>query len=243
MTLETGGQTLEELLELTQTETPKPLPLEALKERVKGTKVEEQELLLSKSFDAYGSDKGSWHGYSYLYSVLLSRIEERPNQVHILEIGLGTNSQDSPSNMGPKGRPGASLRALMGSSKNVVCFGLDIDERVLFSEDRIDTAKVDQLDRKSWQLIPKKPLENKFDLIIDDGLHSPIANVNSLIEALGHLKEHGAFVVEDIPAGSLEVWDIIQSLGVDGYEIRIVEFPHAYCAVIAKLGSMPESLN
>jgi hypothetical protein len=243
MTLDTGGQTLEALLELTQTKTPKPLPLDSLKERVKGTKVEKRELLLRKSFDSYGSDKGSWHGYSYLYSVLLSHIEERSQQIHILEIGMGTNNQDTPSNMGPNGRPGASLRAFRDSSKNVACFGLDIDERVLFSEDRIDTAKVDQLDRKTWRLIPKKLLENKFDLIIDDGLHSPIANINSLIEALGHLKEHGVFVIEDIPAWSLEVWEIIMSLGVYGYGIRIVEFPNAYCAVIAKVGYMPDSLN
>ena len=48
MSLGTGGDSLDALLELTQTITPKPLHIDSLKERTRTTKLEQRELLLRK---------------------------------------------------------------------------------------------------------------------------------------------------------------------------------------------------
>ena len=60
-------------------------------------------------FQKYGSDKSTGHNYHLLYSWLLA--PKRGEDLSMLEIGLGTNNIDVPSNMGLEGRPGASLRA------------------------------------------------------------------------------------------------------------------------------------
>jgi len=92
-----------------------------------------------------GSDKGSgWHNYTILYHFLF---HERRNAVRSLfEVGIGTNFADMPSNMGGNGIPGASLRGWRDYFPEAQIVGADADRRVLFSEERITTYYVDQLD-------------------------------------------------------------------------------------------------
>ena len=56
----------------------------------------------------------------------------------------------------------------------------------MFKEERIKTYFVDQTDLSSFELLEKNLVE-KFDLIIDDGLHSPNSNIAVLIFALKKL--------------------------------------------------------
>ena len=63
---------------------------------------------LKGKFNEYGSDKAGIHNYYLIYSCIL----HDPNSISsLMEIGLGTNNTDIPSNMGAHGKPGASLRA------------------------------------------------------------------------------------------------------------------------------------
>ena len=48
--------------------------------------------------------------------------------------------------------------------------------------------------------------EDRFDLIVDDGLHSVQANLNSLMFAIKYLKADGICIIEDIPERSLSAW-------------------------------------
>jgi hypothetical protein len=145
--------------------------------------------------------------------------------------------------MGSLGKPGASLRAFRAFDPRVSCVGLDVDPRVLFDEERIHTAVVDQMSLESWGAIPEYLLRKKFDLIIDDGLHSPLANLNTIISTLPMLGSGGILVVEDVPERALDLWAIASALGIQGHEMRIISFPMAYCVVIAKLGALPDLIR
>lgn len=159
---------------------------------------------LENLFGFYGSDKASTHDYHRVYAALLEPIRHKP--VSILEIGLGTNNIDVLSNMGLSGKPGASLRAFRDWLPEAMVFGADIDERVLFAEERIETYFVDQTKPKTLRELSARFEPHSFDLIIDDGLHIPEANINSVNFALGLLKDTGVLVIEDIGEEFFDFW-------------------------------------
>jgi len=163
---------------------------------------------LSRSFDSHGSDKGI-NGYSNVYASLLSDLIEAPHPVKILEVGLGTNNPKLVSTMGSKGRPGASLRAFKECVPNSKIFGVDVDRDVLFYEEGIQTDFVDQLDFASFSAMQVSLGISTLDLVVDDGLHSPEANLNTLNWALKVVRPGGYIVIEDIPDRSLGIWYLV----------------------------------
>ena len=52
------------------------------------------------------------------------------------------------------GKPGASLKVWKDYFKNAKIFGADIDKRILFQEERINTYEVNQLDPSSIKKMP-----------------------------------------------------------------------------------------
>ena len=166
--------------------------------------IKDLEILLNK----YGSDKAYKHKYHILYGKLLSSREKISN---ILEIGLGSNNTDLVSSMGREGKPGASLRAFRDFCTNAELIGADIDKRILFKEDRIKTFYVDQTSNSSLNDFKNK-FTNKFDLIIDDGLHSPDANINTLRVATTLIKNGGSIVIEDINIKAIDIWMTMSNL-------------------------------
>ena len=165
-----------------------------------------KEFSLTELMNKYGSDKGD-NGYTEVYERLL---EEKRNKIKIvIEIGIGTNDPKLFSSMGVNGKPGASLRAWRAYLPNSQIYGLDVDRNVLFSEPSIITAFVDQLDVDTFAPI-KKLINKPFDLVIIDGLHTPRADFNSLVELLPNLNSDGDFLIEDI--GNLAIklfWPMI----------------------------------
>jgi hypothetical protein len=162
---------------------------------------------LKRLFDSHGSDKATVHDYHLIYGTILTRMAAPDS---LLEIGLGTHNTDTVSNMGLEGRPGASLRAFRDHLPRTKIFGADIDRRVLFQEERISTFFVDQTDLHSFTEIERlRPL----DLIIDDGLHAPNANLAVLVFALrGALRDGGWLVIEDIRPEALPIWAVVRGL-------------------------------
>ena len=143
----------------------------------------------------YGSDKASIHDYDVIYENFAA-VRGRPGVV--LEIGLGT-SASLPSSMGPLARPGASVRAFRDWGAFVV--GCDIDKKTLFSEPGIVTLQVDQLSTVSFrQLEGTLGALGGIDLVIVDGLHTPEADLNSLVALAPWLSPTGLLVLEDIEA-------------------------------------------
>jgi hypothetical protein len=163
---------------------------------------------LKKLFDYYGSDKANNHNYHLLYGSILCN---PANISKIFEVGLGSGNPNIVSNMGKNGRPGASLRAFRDYCKDAKIYGADIDREVLFREERIQTYWLDQTNPGTFKkLYPK--LKDEFDLVIDDGLHSPNANVITLEFGLKIIKKGGWVVIEDIRNDAIPLWQVVASL-------------------------------
>lgn len=182
-------------------------------------------------YNYYGSDKATKHDYNLLYGSILT---PRDSITALLEVGIGTNNLDVLSNMGIDGKPGASLRAFRDFLPNAQIYGADVDERILFGEERIRTCYVDQTDLASFGAVAGSTSDD-FDLIIDDGLHSPHANLATLLFALGKLKIGGWFVVEDIKESSLPVWQVVAALMPDSYETHLVASKKEFLFVVRRL--------
>lgn len=181
-------------------------------------------------FNKYGSDKAESHDYDIVYDKIV-----RKDMKTIFEIGLGTNNEDVLSNMTRQGNPGASLKAFKEYLPDANIYGADIDERILFEEERISTFYVDQLDVSTLFALYDK-FSNKIDLIIDDGLHSPEANLNVLAWGLSMLADDGWLVIEDIHEPALDVW---RSAGFlippDTFESYIVKARMGYLFLVHKV--------
>jgi len=130
----------------------------------------------------------------------------------IFEIGIGTNNPNAISTMGIYGKPGASLRAFRDYSNDFFIYGADIDRNILFTDERIQTTFIDQTKFETYNEAMKRFDKNSFDVIIDDGLHSPLSNINTLIFGLKVVKNGGYIVIEDIPFRCRSVWDIIRNI-------------------------------
>ncbi len=163
---------------------------------------------LKNLFIHYWSDKSTDHNYHTLYSYILNRPETIKS---ILEIGIGTNNRDVVSNMGLLYKPGASLRAFRDYCINAEIYWADIDNRILFNENRIKTYQADQTSMQSLEKLSKY-LPWEFDLIIDDGLHISHANINSLNFWLKKIKKWWWMIIEDIPERTLDIWVTIAAI-------------------------------
>ena len=221
LTIQTINQIFPFLSALSESINGKLLPVED----IAGVPKTDQDRLsaraLKERLDFHGSDKATSHNYHLLYGTILRDKDAIEN---IFELGLGTNQTDIVSTMGAGGKPGASLRAFRDYCSNANVYGADIDKRILFKENRIQTYFVDQTDPKTFgDLLAELP--RTFDLVIDDGLHSPDANVESLRFGLGIVKKGGWVVIEDIAGEAISLWQVVAALLPKHYE------PHLYNAV------------
>lgn len=182
--------------------------------------------MLKQLLENYGSDKSTRHNYYLAYASILKNREKVSG---LLEIGMGSNNVKIASNMGAAGQPGASVRAFKDFLPNATVFGADIDKSILFSEDRIQTFFVDQTDTITFQELDKS-LPKKLDLIIDDGLHSPNANLMTLNFALQKMKDNkdGYVVIEDIREEAVPLWQVVSSLLNDKFNTYIVKAKMSY---------------
>ena len=185
---------------------------------------------LKKLFDKYGSDKTN-SKLAYIYFHIFNNYKINS----LFEIGLGTNNTKVRSNMGIDGIPGASLRTFR-DYLNIRVYGADVDKEILFEEDSIKTYFIDQLNEKTITNI-KKVLP-KCDLIIDDGLHQPDANLNVIYNLLDHLNTNGILVVEDIEPDFKNIFNIIANIFSNNHLYRsslIKMSKNGYCLLIQKL--------
>ena len=232
LTIQSAQQTFPLILELLSSTGDKieaPTPISML---ANTNAKQEAALRLKDLFDRHGSDKGDVsHGYHLLYGALLALQDASA----VLEIGLGTNNVKFVSHMTSIGRPGASLRAFRDFLPGAQVYGADIDREILFSEDRITTFFVDQTDIVSFSALAAS-LPTEFDLIIDDGLHSPNANLATLVFGLGRLKVNGCLVVEDISSDALSIWQVVSAaLLPDRYESFVIEADQAFLFLVRRL--------
>lgn len=184
---------------------------------------------LKNLFNQYGSDKAK-SLLVYIYFEIFSNFKINS----LFEIGLGTNNIKVRSNMGLDGKPGASLRAFR-DYLGIKIYGADVDKSILFEEKNIQTYFIDQLENKTIRNI--KEYIPKLDLIIDDGLHQPDANLNVILELLDHLNPNGILVIEDIEPNFVHIFKIIEKIYNDSdyYKSSLIEMKNGYCLLIQNL--------
>ena len=88
------------------------------------------EVKIKEKFIKSGSDKSIIHNYEKIYAYILNNV---PENLNLLEIGMGTNNKNIISNMGVEGTPGASLRAFSSIFPNGKIYGADIDKEIFLS--------------------------------------------------------------------------------------------------------------
>lgn len=154
---------------------------------------------LTSILSRHGSDKATHHNYDLFYFDYLQSIKNSLGIV--VEIGIGSNDPSIPSNMGINGVPGASLRAFRDFLPNMQIIGADIDQNILFNEERIKTFFLDQLRLESFDTLLKNVPEigsDGIDLVVIDGLHEKLPDLNSVVALLPHLKVGAKLFVEDV---------------------------------------------
>ena len=157
-----------------------------------------------------GTDKSAWyHNYVPIYERLFRRLKHRP--LNVLEVGVGTLDERYPSNMarmaklekwlehsgGKPYRPGASLVAWKKFFKRGRIYGLDIDPKVLLRESRLRCFLCDST-RKDHVEATMKRIKVRFDIVIDDGSHSSIAQARTLKNLFPYVKRGGYYITEDV---------------------------------------------
>ena len=198
---------------------------------------EKQSTPLCEIMGSCGSDKGSvnivnsWHNYTTFYYSIFKDIKEK--QLRIFELGLGTNNTNIPSNMGINGVPCASLQGWAKFFNNSCIFGADIDNDILINNNRFKTFYCDQTNPHVIKHMWNEPdLQDNFDIIIEDGLHTFNANVCFFENSIHKLKQNGYFIIEDI-------------LKNDEYLFnnKIKEWEKQYKDCLFTLLKIPSSLN
>lgn len=179
---------------------------------------------LAELFVKHGSDKATMHDYWLIYGEELALLSD--DKPKVLEIGLGTNNPEIPSNMGGHFNPGGSIRAFKEFLPKAQIYGADIDREILFNEDRIETCWVDQTQEKSFSELYSLIKDQSLDVIIIDGLHQPYADLLSVFQLIKFLKIKGSIFVEDIEDSPpvRTIWFLVTViLRIKGFKSKLFE--------------------
>lgn len=144
-------------------------------------------------------------GYQDVYARCLKHLKGTP--IVVLEIGIGVNDPTATSGMGSNHLPGSSLRGWAHYFSSSEVHGADVDRRCLVDTNLYQTHFVDQLDAGSLRaLMNSSNMTKPIDIIVDDGLHTPEANANTLVNLLPYLSRRGIYVCEDISDEFAMLW-------------------------------------
>jgi len=158
----------------------------------------------------HGSDKGmGWHNYTLVYNELFKKIKTTAD--HFFELGIGTINS------------GASLRGWKEYFKKANIYGADILLETLFTDHRIQTFECDQLDKNSIQKLWSNFKAIKFDVILEDGLHTYEANISFLENSLHMVKDNGYYIIEDVYIPEISKYDeYLKNSNLEFKEYQIV---------------------
>lgn len=143
--------------------------------------------MLEELFNKYGCDKAQKHNYHKVYEAEFDTIRNEP--INILEVGVFK---------------GDSVRAWLEFFPNATIYGLDVFTRVrpedidVLQHERVKWLKGDSTNIAVRQQIKKAWPRIRFDVIIDDGLHTPAANAKTLHNLFPLMKKTGRYYVEDV---------------------------------------------
>jgi hypothetical protein len=162
---------------------------------------------LNDMFRNSGSDKSTHHDYHEIYADIIFCSNKKISKV--LEVGIGSNDLTVPQNMGEDGVPGAALRAFSRIIPDADIFGADVDPNSLITEGNIKSHFVNQLDLSTFEEL-QRFVGKDIDLLIIDGLHTPRADLNTLLALYENVADNGFIVIEDIaPKAAHYLWPVL----------------------------------
>lgn len=190
----------------------------------------QKQVQIDALFERHGSDKSSTHNYGRLYSWLADEIHVKV----LCEIGIGSKSA-ALSRMPRSAIPGGSLRAFRDFFPLAHVVGADIDPDVLFQDERIQCFFLDQLEPSTFADL-KLHLQSLggAQVIIDDGLHSPLSAVWSLAELWTLLDNDGFWIIEDLDRAHLSIYGLVAGLLPPTSRVWFWEEGHSIALVIRK---------
>ena len=134
--------------------------------------------------EQYNTDKYA-HGFIDVYEPYFNEVS---NSKHILEIGVYY---------------GGSLKYLSDKFKDGNIYGIDIEDKTQYDEERVKTYIVNQEDRDSLNGFLKE-VDVEFDIIIDDGGHTMKQQQVSFGLLFKRLKKGGIYILEDLHTSRIE---------------------------------------
>lgn len=143
--------------------------------------------MLKELFKKHKCDKGSKHFYDIIYEKDFSIIKDK--EINLLEVGVFR---------------GESMSSWVDYFPKATIFGIDIFTRIqekdinILNHPRTKYIKADSTDLNIKSVIRKAWPDTTFDIIIDDGLHTPIANKKTFENLIEFLNTEGSFYIEDI---------------------------------------------
>ena len=142
-----------------------------------------QKKTLEECFELYGCDKSYRHHYHTVYEKFLE--EKRDTPIRILEVGI---------------LKGESINAWLEYFPNIeVIYGIDTFERVKVENIPVlKNPRVKYLKGDSTKCQLQDKYLGYFDVIIDDGLHSPEFNGKTFKNLSKYLKKDGLYFIEDV---------------------------------------------
>lgn len=184
------------------------------------------------------------HNYTKFYSEIFEKI--RFNEINIFELGLGTNNINIESNMGENGLPGASIFGWSEYFNHGHIFGADVDTNCLFNIEKYiskkNSIKIFYCDQTNpWiinQMWDNKYLDCKFDIIIEDGLHTFNANVTFFENSYHKLKYNGIYIIEDINNDEIINW----LNKIEEYETKFPQFNFEIIQLSCKYNTIDNNL-
>ena len=122
-----------------------------------------------------------WMHYFEIYERYFKRF--RNKEVHFLEIGVAH---------------GGSLQMWKNYfGEKATIYGVDVNPHCKkFEENQVKVFIGDQANREFWNKFKKEV--PKIDIVLDDGGHTMVQQINTFEEIFGHISVNGIYMVEDV---------------------------------------------
>lgn len=158
------------------------------------------DVVLKELIEKYDCDKVT-SGYHYVYKNLFHKFKDK--NINYLEIGLGSLMDVESSHCGTIGRhpnfkPSSILKVWKEYFTKANIYGIDIAEDCMISEERIKTFLMSSMDKNKCD---ENFSETKFDIILDDGMHTADAQFETFKNFFDKLNFNGYYIIEDIGGG------------------------------------------
>jgi hypothetical protein len=130
----------------------------------------------------YGSDKGTVYGDKHNFTEIYEKYFKpfKNKTINILEIGVND---------------GSSLNMWYEYFPNAKIYGLDIDDKSIYSNDRVECGIIDQSKKEHLEEYVKNT-DLSFDIIIDDGSHHMSDQQLTFGFLFPLLKSDGVYIIE-----------------------------------------------